>query len=238
VKIALISDIHANLVALDAVLTDLEGVGVDSILCLGDVAGSGPQPQQVVQRLRERGIPSVRGNVDDMLIEPWREPHPDEAARIAEEIDVWCHHQLSEEDVAYLRSFPPTMEVSVAPGVSMLCFHGTPRSNREIIRATTPDDDLGERLGPTRTLMAGGHTHEAMVRRFRDALVINPGSVGLPFEVWPEERNPAWAEYALVDSTGGVSIELRRIPVDANRVRRAALESGMPHADIWAADWR
>ena len=89
--------------------------------------------------------------------------------------------------------------------------------------------------------MAGGHTHEQFVRRLDGSIVMNPGSAGLPYEAAPGQdgRNPQWADYAVVThERGALGIDLRRVPVDQAAIRRAILQSGMPHADLWAADWR
>ena len=127
-------------------------------------------------------------------------------------------------------------------GRDLLCYHGSPRSNREEIRASTPDAELAERLGPQRALvMAGGHTHEQFFRRLDQTIVINPGSVGLPYETLPAggARNPPWAEYAVLTvEDGRLDVDLRRVPVDQVAIRQALLDSGMPRAEWWAADWR
>lgn len=90
--------------------------------------------------------------------------------------------------------------------------------------------------------MAGGHTHEQMLRRYKGTIVLNPGSVGLPFERGPgadEARNPPWAEYAVVSHEhGALRVELRRVPIDIGAVVCAIRESGMPHAELLAQDWR
>lgn len=90
-------------------------------------------------------------------------------------------------------------------------------------------------------MLAGGHTHTQMLRRYRDMLIVNPGSVGLPFEhtrVAGHTRNPPWAEYAVVSYVDGrLGVDLRRTPVDIRAVVRASLDSKMPHMGWWARDW-
>jgi predicted phosphodiesterase len=85
------------------------------------------------------------------------------------------------------------------------------------------------------TLMIGGHTHEAMIRRYRDMLLVNPGSVGLPYErdaATNRAYNPPWAEYAVIDGAEGrLAIELRRVAVDAEEIARMMRASGIPHPD-------
>jgi putative phosphoesterase len=242
-RIAIIADIHANHIALDAVLADIEALQPDQIVCLGDVAATGPQPRQVVQRLRSLGCPVVMGNADAWLLDPQPAEASDEDTRRVEAIDSWCAAQLAPADLAYLRTFQPTIELRLGGDAVLLCYHGSPRSNTEIIQATTPDAELAPMLGGRRaTLLAGGHTHIQMLRRYRDMILLNPGSVGLPFEqdsTTDRSRNPPWAEYALVGwADGALNVELRRMPVDIGAIVQAARASAMPHAEWWAQDWQ
>jgi putative phosphoesterase len=229
-RIAIIADIHANRIALDAVLADIEALRPDQIVCLGDVAATGPQPRQVVERLRSLGCLVVMGNADAWLLDPQPGEASDEDTRRVEAIDSWCAAQLAPADLAYLRTFQPTIELRLAGDAVLLCYHGSPRSNTEIIQTTTPDAELAPMLGGRRAaLLAGGHTHIQMLRRYRDMILLNPGSVG----------NPPWAEYALVGwADGALNIELRRVPVDIDAIVQAARASTMPHAEWWAQDWQ
>ncbi|WIG60757.1 MAG: Diadenosine tetraphosphatase related serine/threonine protein phosphatase [Ktedonobacterales bacterium] len=244
-RIAIISDIHGNLIALNAVLDDLAREPLDQIICLGDVASFGPQPAEVVARLRAAGCPVVMGNADAELLTPGA-PAADETLRRLQEIDVWCAAQLSTADRAYISSFQPTISVTLDTGASLLCYHGSPQSFNDPIRTTTSDDDLARYFsGFSAQLFAGGHTHIQMLRRYRDALVLNPGSVGLAYDRVPSPgvadatvRNPPWAEYAILTVAGGrLGVDLRRVPFDVAALLRAARASGMPHAAWWCADW-
>jgi predicted phosphodiesterase len=241
-RIAIIADIHANLTALDAALADIEALRPDQVVCLGDVAALGPQPRQVVERLRALGCPVVMGNADAWLLDPPVEASADENTRRFEDIDRWCAAQLAPTDLAFLRAFAPTVELPLGDRATLLCFHGSPQSYDDIIVATTPDDELARMLGGCRaTVLAGGHTHAQMLRRYQEMTVLNPGSVGLSFEYNSagSARNPPWAEYAVVDwARGRLSVELRRVPFDAGALAQAAFDSGMPHAEWWARDWR
>lgn len=240
-RVAVIADIHANLIALQAVLADLEHGRIDRVVCLGDVAATGPQPRETMARLRALGCPVVMGNTDAEAIRPLHQSPTDAEGRRVAEIDAWCAAQLMPEDLDYLRAFQPTITVPLGDDATLLCFHGSPRGNTERIVATTPDAMLDQMLsGHPATVLAGGHTHAPFMRRHRRALLLNPGSVGLPYEVVDDGvRNPPWAEYGIVEwHAGAVVVELRRVPLDADRVVHAALHSDMPHADWWARDWR
>ena len=119
----------------------------------------------------------------------------------------------------------------------LLCYHGSPRSNRDPILPATPAAELDAMLaGHSALVFAGGHTHEQMLRRHRGSLVINPGSVGMPFEMAPDGsfRNPPFAEYAIVEEA---QVEFHRVPLDVAAVTAAALRGGMPNAAWWVKDW-
>jgi putative phosphoesterase len=241
-RIAIISDIHGNLTALEATLADLASQGADQVVCLGDVASSGPQPHEVLRRLQDQEIPSIMGNTDAWLLNP--KPYTGEEAfhQKVYAIDEWCARQLSAADREYLRTFEPTLEIAIDARRRLLCYHGSPQSNQDIIVATTPNEELERFLGGYQAaVLAGGHTHAQMLRRFRESIVINPGSVGLPYERVASgegERNVPWAEYALLSADGdSLSVAFRRVPLDVSEIVQAALSSGMPHADWWVSDW-
>lgn len=241
-RLALISDIHGNLVALDAVLAAIQARGDAQIVCLGDVAATGPQPHEVARRLRELGCPVVMGNTDAWLLKPAPRETPDGAPSLIDTIDLWCAEQLTPDDRAFLASFAPTVAMELDGGKRLLCYHGSPRSFFDRISPDTPNDQLAEWLAETDAdLYAGGHTHVQMLRRYLKSILINPGSVGLPVNpTWPgpDMRNPAWAEYALIECDGErLSVALQRVPFDTQALVRIARSSGMPHAEVWSADW-
>jgi predicted phosphodiesterase len=237
-RIGLIADIHGNAMALDVVLAELTQERVDEVLCLGDVAALGPQPRAVLARLREIGCPVVMGNTDAWLA-AWP---PDEA--ISPEVfatTAWCAAQLTADDLAFIRSFPPTIERPLGSGVTLLCVHGSPRSYDDDMRATTPADALDAMLdGATAAIVAGGHTHLQMLRRHGGMRLVNPGSVGLPGvgPAPPYNTNVRWAEYAVLEVDGErTEISLRRTPLDVSAMVAVAEASGMPAVSWWAARW-
>ena len=88
--------------------------------------------------------------------------------------------------MAFIRGFRATVEVPLGDAGALLCYHGSPRSAWEEVRGSTSDTDLSAMLGERHALMAGGHTHEQLYRRLGQAVVINPGSVGLPYKSLPD----------------------------------------------------
>lgn len=238
-RLGLIADIHGNLPALDAVLAEIRREGVDRIVCLGDIS-LGPQPAAALERVRSLGCPVIMGNWDAWLLEGM----PQLDGRLGEvlgDLRTWSAEQLSSEQRHYLTQFHATVEVPLPDGATLLAFHGSPRSFEDSILATTPDQELEQMFaGRTALVLAGGHTHFQLFRRFGESVLLNPGSIGLPF------RRPSrgimeispWAEYGLVQHDGDrLSIELRRTAFDLDGFLRAMRESGMPHAEWWAALW-
>jgi predicted phosphodiesterase len=241
-RIALISDIHGNLVSLDAVLADINRKEIDQIVCLGDVADLGPQPCQVLAQLKSLGCRCVMGNHDADLINLASGKKALEAPPLVFESLQWCANQLTMDDFEYLRSFQPFVKMSLDVSATLLCFHGSPRSNTDYILARTPIPELEEMLsGYSATVLAGGHTHLQMLRRYEERTIVNAGSVGGPLEQLPFRDGPRfmpWSEYAIVSwIADNLSIELNRISIDVKQVKEAALDSEMPNANIWVQQW-
>lgn len=241
-RVALLSDIHGNAVALNTVLTEINQERPDRIVCLGDIAATGPQPVEVLTRVQRLDCPIVMGNTDEWLLSPQTTEGKEESLRRIQEIDIWCSEQLSSTHREFIQTFEPTIEVQLNENTDLLCYHGSPRSHSEQIEATTPEDELDNLFAETEAnIFAGGHTHVQLFRRYKDTIILNSGSIGLPHErnrVTETVRNPPWAEYALVTATdGSVDVELRRTSVDTEAVIEAARESDMPRADWWAEGW-
>lgn len=241
-RVAVVSDIHGNPVALDAVLAELKERPVDRVVCLGDVATSGPRPREVLQRLRELGWPVIAGNTDTWLLDPQPYPGASEFYQTINDLHYWCAEQLSEEDKDFIRSFKDQVEIKLDSETSLLAFHGSPRASNDWITAHTPDEDLEAMVNVTPALvLAGGHTHQQMLRHFRNKMLINPGSVGLAYEQVAAvvgNRNMPWAEYARLDwQDGRLGIEMRRIPYDLDALLEMAKESSMPRLEWWISMW-
>jgi predicted phosphodiesterase len=223
-RLALISDLHANLLALDAVLRDARRAGFDRLVCLGDVVTLGPRPGAVLERLQALGCPCILGNHDEFMFEPALIRTYTDAPAVVASIEA-TRQSLSAAEVTFLRSFVRTLRVD-----DVFLYHGTPRSNIENLLATTPADDVDVMLGDHGArVCVGGHTHLPMLRQHRGALIVNVGSVGTPFRDFVTGGPPTilpHAEYAIVDvSSSGVHVDLRRVSLD-----RMALAAQ-------AADW-
>lgn len=245
-RLAILSDIHGNLVALNAVLAGLRRKRVDRALYLGDIAATGPQPCEVIELIQSLNWPCVMGNTDEKLAanvpeELEGEQASEEDKRRLLELDEWTRKQLRKSHRNYLSTFRPTVSFAPKNGPSFLCYHGSPRSNREQVLATTPDEELSEYfVGFDADIFAGGHTHTQMFRRFRRVIVLNPGSVGLPFQQDSsgQVRNPTRAEYAMISFRGkSFGVELLSVPYSKADLAASVRDSGLPNPGWWLADW-
>jgi predicted phosphodiesterase len=169
VPLALVSDIHGNDRAFTAVVAELDRLGVDDAVCLGDAVQGGDEPCQVLDRLAGLGWPVVLGNADDFLLDVRAEsPEPITEAQL--EKRAWTLEQLDAGHLAQIRSFQPTVELG-----PLLAFHGSPRSYDDVLLPETGDDSAWRVAGFD--VLAGGHTHVQWTRIVGDALYVNPGAV-------------------------------------------------------------
>jgi predicted phosphodiesterase len=233
---------HGNRVALETVLAALERDAVEQVVCLGDVAVMGPDPVGTLDLLESLGCPVILGNADVELFTDPATVRAVEDKPIFRDLILWTQEQLGEKQLAFARTFLPTLELDLGSGVRLLCFHGSPRSNTEIIGSATTPEALIEAIdGSTATLLAGGHTHHQLVRRFDRQWLINPGSVGMTHRltrVDRETRTPPWAEYGIVTvEDGAIDVSLRAIPLDIDAVK-AQVPLSMPHRDDFLDYWR
>ena len=240
-RLALVSDQHANDVAFAAAAADIERVGVERIVCLGDVAQGGAQPVATLDRLRALQAETVLGNADAFLLElPTDSPEPITEQML--EVREWTLSTLADTHFEQLRSFAPTIELEL-DGHPIRCFHGSPRSYDDVLIPEREGASLEAFLAdPEIELLAGGHTHKQWARRIGDALFLNPGSVGLAYDHHQPEDDfkvSAHAEYAIVFADAlGLSVEFRRVPYSFDELREAVLDSGRPYAEQYLAQWR
>jgi predicted phosphodiesterase len=243
-RIAVVSDVHGNALALDAVMTDLRREAIDQIVCLGDAVQGGAQPAAVVARLREAALPVVMGNADAWLVTGRQTGAEAPPAAWMRAVREWSLTQLSEADRRFVAGFPPVVEFALPAGKTLRCGHGSPRSFDDVIRPETSDAEASALLGPLDVaIICGGHTHQQQIRRLGETLFFNPVSVGLPFRRDTGEHPPPifpWAEYAVltVDSDGRERLEFRRASYDIGELCATIEGSGIPEPSRLTARYR
>ncbi len=215
-KVAIISDIHGNLVALDAVLADVAQQSPDEIWCGGDVAWSGPWPVECIERVRREGWPTVRGNTDVWITgDPQTVTDEDERQALR---DFATAHAISPDDAEWLVNLPVGHS---GPG-SVLLVHGTPESPFRAPFPDSPTQDFDPYLGQA-SIVVYGHVHMAFTRRLRDGTIVcNTGSVGMPMD-------GDTASYLLVDRSGpDLTVRHRRVQFDRDAAIARGRELGGP----------
>jgi len=234
-RFALLADIHGNIWALDAVLADLHRRRIEAIYDLGDSLCSPLAPAETADRLIERGIPSVMGNEDRVLIEPLNAAHN---VRFTKQ-------QLRPEHFEWIAALPKTRQ----PAAGILLCHGTPDSDstylmEEVLATGVQVRDIPSLrlvlLARPDAFIACGHSHLPRIL-WRDAgrIIVNPGSVGLPAyrddEPFPHfmEAGSPHARYAVVTRRPqGWQVELVAVPYDHEAASRCAYANGRPD---WAS---
>jgi predicted phosphodiesterase len=220
VRVAILSDIHGNAVALDACLADLAvSGGADRIVAAGDLCMDGPRPRKVIRRLREVGAHVIRGNTDRMIaLEDPTQYDAEEQAAI-----MWQRGALGQDLVAWLGAAPLTVEIGKDAG-GLLITHATPRRDDEHVWPDADDAQLEAIVaGVVQRTLAFGHLHVPYVRMWRDRMFVNVASAGLPKDGDPR------AHYAvLIKQSSGWSVRSRRVAFDVDRVEKQIRKSGMP----------
>ena len=241
-KLALISDIHANLPALESVLKDIRKQQVDEIIFLGDLATIGPQPKEVIEKIRSLNCSCIMGNHDATLLDMDHLEQYQIAPPLHSSI-TWCREQLDENDLNFIRSFQPVILKSINGEFNALCYHGSPKSNTDILLSTTEGNVFDNILNQHQVqIYIGGHTHLQMERRFKDKLFINPGSVGSAFPKFfmPGETPTLLpkAEYAIICvEDDKISVIMRHIPFDTKYFKKIISNSDIPIKDWWLAQY-
>jgi len=225
-RVALISDVHGNELALRRVLEEIQRAGVDQIACLGDVASLGPRPRAVLELVRQECDVFILGNHDEYLLDS-RHVHRHVSSPLVLGAIEQCRDELSAAEVDFIRCFERKVEIPLTTSSNLLLFHGSPDSNDCDLLSETPETELSNLLGGhAATMMAGGHTHIQMLRQHRGRLLINPGSVGLPFERFVAGSAPTLmphAEYAIVEARNDdVGVSFRRVELDPAALADAA----------------
>jgi len=245
-RVAVISDMHGNDLAFETVEADIQKQDIDQIVCLGDAVQGGPQPAEVVQRLRRLNCPVVMGNADAWLIsgeETADEGIPPERLKKMGDVRLWSLSQLADDDRAFIANFQPTVTLELEDGLDLLCFHGSPTSFDDVILPAAPQEEFEKFLGAyTDHILTGGHTHAQQIRRNGKLFFFNPGSVGFAYSHYQPDGQfyaDPWAEYAILSAENGqTSLEFRRIPFDVEKLIDIYRESGRPFADEAIAQYQ
>ncbi len=234
-KVAVFSDTHGNLLALEAVLADIDATGpYDEVVMAGDLAFGGPRPAECLERIRERGYRVVRGNTDEFIVEVATgrrlEPESPELSAGQRAIAEWAAEQLAPDQVLFLAELPLQVTVPDAYGFELAVVHATPWSAHPVVPPDAPADLVRELLDAAGTrVLAYGHIHLQYERWVDGRMIAAVGSVGLPFD---GDQRAAYAVFT--SSSDGWSVGFRRVSYDVDAAIRQSLESDNPNAQGFA----
>ena len=219
--VAALYDIHGNLPALEAVLTELATMGVTRVIVGGDVV-PGPMPAETLERLESLAIPVdfIRGNGENDVLAARSGKVPARVPAAYHDIMRWNATQLSDEQARRVQAWPASYRTTLAAGERVLFCHATPRSDNEVFTRKTSEALLLDVFGDADAdVVVCGHTHMQFDRMIGRTRVVNAGSVGMPFG--------ALGAYWLLL---GARIELRRSAYDPASASKAVLSTAYPRA--------
>jgi len=231
-RIAVISDIHANLTALEAVIVDLRKTGADLVVHGGDLMSGGPRPAEVIDRIRDMNWPGVYGNTDEMLWMPHRVSETLQAPHLQQIRDLVLTYTIpttlaiiGDERLAWLRALPRRWSEG-----DLSVVHAVPHDVWPGVSANASDEELDRVYGVLQSKhVVYGHIHQPFIRRLPAFTVVNSGAVSLSYDGDPR------AAYALIDDE---HVEIRRVEYDSEKEIRLLLGARDPFAESTAETLR
>jgi protein phosphatase len=234
-RIAVVSDVHGNMTAYDAVLADIDARGIRRVFNLGDVVGKGPRGAAAIARTRERCEATVRGNWDEIVERDDLDLYPPMK---------WWHEELAEDDWAWLRNLPFSVDVELSGRVVRM-FHASADSVGHRVRRRHTDEELDGMFANTPATGDGappqvviyGDIHDAYARGRDGKILLNAGSVGNPLD------EPT-AAYIILEGVAGGTVadhfryEIVRVPYDIEAEIAVAEASGMLEVEAYATELR
>lgn len=224
-KIAVLSDIHGNLPALQTVTTDIESWQPDLVIVAGDIVNRGPLSLACLKFVQEKqtsqGWRVVRGNHEDYLL-ACAKPN---APRQGPEYEVWrfsfwTYEQLN-GDLITLQQMPERFSWFAPDGSEFRVVHGSMKNNRDGVYPENSDALLYEQISPVPAVFVAAHTHRPLIRRFNDSLVVNVGAVGAPFD---QDQRASYGRFTW--TRHGWEAEIARLPYDTAQTERDYVSSG------------
>src|SRR5918996_4365521 len=225
--VAVITDIHGNLPALEAALARIEELGIAEVYCGGDLVGYGPWPNEVCRLLERRTIPTIYGNYDYAIGRDdedcgcaYTDPHDQE---LGEQSIAWTLEHTDDASKQFMRELPFDLRFELG-GKRVRLVHGSPRKVNEYLFEDKPAKTF-ERIaaGADCDVLVFGHTHKPWIHSYGGVLFVNCGSVGKP-----KDGDPRGAFAVMEATSDGVGAQIRRFEYDAGYVAREVVASGLP----------
>jgi putative phosphoesterase len=224
-RIAIISDVHGNQIALDAVLNDLNSQPeIDLLVIAGDLCLNGPCPREVLHTIQALNCPVIQGNVDTDVVDQTAKKGPKKQSVID-----WTREQIGAAGIAYLAALPDSYLIDNVGGTDLLVVHANPLNQEEAIFPTSPESKLEHLLGdlpPTVGCLAFGHYHVAYQMRWQHRLLVDTGSCGLP-----RDGDPRAAYAILTWKDSAWEAQHRRVEYNVKAVVKQLKNCGIPNVE-------
>jgi putative phosphoesterase len=227
VRAAVITDIHANLPALEAALYRIEKLGIEHVYCGGDLVGYGPHPNDACRLIETRSIPTIYGNYDYAIgrdLEDCGCAYRDQRDReLGEQSIAWTLANTDERSKAFMSGLPFDLRFELA-GKRVRLVHGSPRKVNEYLFEDKPARTF-ERIaaGADCDVLVFGHTHQPWIHEYGGVLFVNCGSVGKP------KDTDSRGSFAVLEGLAGeVSSRIERVAYAVDSVAREVAEAGLP----------
>lgn len=228
-KIAFISDIHGNAVALEAVLEDIRKKNIEKICVLGDICYRGPEPKKALELVRSLQADVIKGNADEWVVRGVKQGEvPETALEMMNKERDWIFSKLESTDIEYLSQLPTELKL-VEQGIDIYAFHATPASLFEVIPQNAEDILLQDKVLSKQdsAIYLYAHIHKPYIRYLNGKVIMNIGSVGLPFD------GVAKASYGLISiHETGFSTSIERVDFDTEKVMKQYIESNYPNTEM------
>lgn len=229
-KLALISDIHGNAVALENVLEHLHSKKPDELLVLGDIAFRGPEPKRAVQLVQQAKAKVIKGNADLWAVRGIKQGEvPSDAHSMMVQEQQWCQEQLGPSELTYLEALPDQLHVPLTEEHSLLAYHAVPGNCFEVVLPDTKEHEIASKMmvDPHALFTVYGHIHIPFIRWIEGRCMMNTGSVGLPFD------GMAKSSYIWLETDGEhVTCSIERIAYDTEKVCRQYADFAYPNAQM------
>ncbi len=228
-KIAFISDVHGNAVALEAVLEDIKKKNIEKICFLGDLCYRGPEPKKSLDLVRSLQADVIKGNADEWVVRGVNQGEvPDRALELMNKERDWIVSKLEPSDIDYLKNLPTDMSIE-EQGVMIHAFHATPTNLFEVVNSNSEDNVLIEKLMTKNDsqIYIYAHIHKPYIRYINGKVILNIGSVGLPFD------GVAKSSYGIITiEENGFSTSIERVHYDIEKVVEQYNDSEYPNAEM------
>ncbi|MCR8630978.1 metallophosphoesterase family protein [Paenibacillus radicis (ex Xue et al. 2023)] len=228
-KIAFISDIHGNAHALEKVLIDINKKNVDKMYVMGDLCYRGPEPKRSIELIRSLNADVIKGNADEWVVRGVQKGEvADSALEMMNRERDWTVSKLDPTDIDYLSKLPTEINVTIE-GLPLHLFHATPDSLFDIVPPDADNETVSSRLMSSKDaqMYIYAHIHKPYIRYINGKVIMNTGSVGLPFD------STAMASYATLEITeGAITTAIERVSFDIEEVVRQYEASSYPNAEM------